>query len=174
MSLQPRMADSVEPSLIPRLYAAEPNGVAAYYDGKYAWNPVLRGFPQHWRICVTGNPNLAPHARVLDVERFDATPADVKAYQAVRAAMGENTVVYCSRSTVPDIVSANSNWRSLLWWIATLEDRWYTPTDIVREIDSDYDIQLSVTSIHAIQWAGRGSYDESSIWGNPHWTNSPH
>jgi hypothetical protein len=174
MALQARMADSVQPHLIPGLYAHDPNGVAAYEDGRYAWNPVVRGFPNHWRICVTGDPAVAPRARVIDVEKFDATPADVAAYQTVRARLGENTVVYCSRSTVPEVVRVNVGYPSLHWWIATLEDKWYTPTDLAAYLQRVWSVDINPNRIVAIQWAGRGSYDESSIWGDPHWTKSPH
>lgn len=170
MPLQARMADSVEPSAIPRLYAVAPNGVAAYADGSYVWSPARYRFPRHWSICVTGNLAMAPHARVLDVERFDATPEDVEPYQLRRRELGHTTTVYCSRSTVPEIVKVNPLWRNLLWWIATLDDHFWTPSQLVANIHENYGAVIDPNMIHAIQWAGRGSYDESSIWGNPNWT----
>lgn len=169
------MADSVEPDYIPRLYALRPNGVAAYADGKYAWDPdVGRLFPNHWRICVTGDLAMAEHARVLDVEKFDATPADVKPYQLARFKHGFDTIVYCSRDTVRLVADANDEWTELEWWIATLDDNYWNPDSLTNYIRSIGGPLLMPAKIRAIQWAGRGNYDESSVWGNPHWSEYPH
>lgn len=171
-----RMADSTRPALIPDSFRLRPNGVAAYVDGEYAWPLETQdSYPRIWRICVTGALAMAPHARVLDVERFDATPADVEPYREARAARAENCIVYCDRSTVAQVVRAcPSTWHLLEWWIATLDGGAWTPAAIVRWLDANSGelgpAPIDPARIRAIQNVGMGAYDVSLMFGDPRWT----
>ena len=165
-----RMADSVEPQLIPALYRMRPNGVAAYIDGERAWpRHQLERFPRMWRITVTGSAEAVPHARVIDCETGDATADDVVRYESERAALGETTIAYCSRSTVPLIRDAGNNWPNLHWWIATLDRYPWTAQLLTQWIMETYGVALEPAKIRACQNFPMGSYDESTLFGNPGW-----
>jgi hypothetical protein len=170
MPLQPLMADSVTPWDIPEKFAAPPNGVAVYRDGLYAWPPwALRTYPYQWGITVTGALDMAPHARVIDVEHLDADPADVEPYRIARAARAETTIVYCDRSTVPLVIQACPGWQRLRWWIATLDGEPWTPGLMVGWLKSEYTVTLDPAAIRAIQNMPMGDYDQSLIFGDPGW-----
>ena len=165
-----RMADSVDPGLIPRLFERNPNGVAAYVDGHYAWpRHQLERFPRMWRITVTGSPAAVPHARVVDCETEDVSPGRVLSYESERAALGETTIAYCSRDTVPLIVEAGNNWPNLHWWIATLDGVAWTPESLAGWIRAKYSVILEPAKIRAIQNMPMGAYDQSAVFGDPGW-----
>jgi hypothetical protein len=170
MPLQPLMADSVTPWLIPEKFAARPNGVAVYRDGLYAWSSwALRHYPYQWGITVTGDLAMAPHARVIDVEHLDATAADVEPYRIARAALHESTITYCDRSTVPLVIGACPGWQRLGWWIATLDGQPWTPDLMVAWLKSQYAVELDPANIRAIQNMPMGDYDQSLVFGDPGW-----
>lgn len=172
MGLPIHMADSITPLIIPRKYAEKPNGVAAYIDGKYAWTPAeLAAYPSQWHISTTGAPSLALKARVLDVERYDATPEDVAPYQAVREGKGGRTTVYCSRDTVPLVVQSDPHWEDLLWWIAILENRYFTQAEVQKSILDLTGVTLGLSSIVAAQLYDYGDYDRSINYINPRWSH---
>ena len=165
-----RMADSTRPELIPDKFALRPNGVLVYVDGAYRWPETqVRRFPRHWRITTTGNPLMAEHARVIDVERFDATPADVEPYQNARDRIGDRTVVYCDRSTIPAVVQANNEWPHLLWMIATLDGRNWNPQSLAADISLNERIYLDARLIHAIQNIPGENFDTSLMFGDSEW-----
>lgn len=167
------MADSVNPNEIPSQFRQQPNGVAGYLDGDFAWSDAeFKDFPRYWKICVSGNPNLALEARVIDVETGDATPEDVAGYQHVRQLNERRTYVYCDQSTVPDVVHFTTDWRALLWWIALLDGVPYTRAEVHAMILDKYDVDLPVANIIAAQLDDRGSYDYSRVYGNPDWTHN--
>jgi hypothetical protein len=165
-----RMADSTNPAEIPDLFKLKPNGAAAYIDGKrYAWpGSAIHDFPRVWCVSVTGDPRLARNARVIDVERFDATPKDVEPYRAARAAADDHTVVYCSRDTVLGVVEACPAWHELEWWLSTLDGQAWTPSTIVAWIRAELGgLELDPAKIRAIQSYPMGRYDMSRCFGNP-------
>ncbi len=166
-----RMADSTHPELIPDKYALRPNGVLMYADGPYVWPATqVRRFPRRWSITVTGSTDNPRHARCIDVERFDATPADVKPYADARNSLGELTIVYCSRSTVPEVIDAYDNWISLLWFIATLDGAAWNPETLVEDMYAFEGIHINPERIRAIQNVEGENYDSSLIFGNPQWS----
>lgn len=168
--MRARMADSVDPTAIPALFAAKPNGVAPYHDGLYAWpHRQIERFPRVWRITVLGGKAAAPHCRVMDVERFDLTPADVQPYQLERAELGEATMVYCDRDNVHLVVDADPHWQDLEWWLATLDGIAWTPFSIAAWLWANYKVRLDPGKIKAIQNRGMGGYDQSDVFGDPGW-----
>jgi hypothetical protein len=169
-----RMADSTRPELIPDKYALRPNGVLVYVDGDYKWPTTqVHRFPRHWGITTTGAPDSAPHARVIDVERFDATPADVQEYAGARMVHNDRTIVYCSRSTIPLVVSETKAWHRLLWFISTLDGMDWTPEQMVDNVWRLYDVAIEPKMIVAIQNIEGEQYDSSLIFGNPGWQDNP-
>lgn len=174
MTLPAYMADSIEPQLIPARFRRNPNGVLAYHDGPHAWpEEQVRRFPNVWRISVTAALSSAPHARCLDVERYDATPDSVAGYQADRAARGASTTVYCSRDTVPLVIRADpDHWSELDWFIATLDnDLDWTPALMSRWLSDHLDVAVPPDRIRAIQNVPGENYDTSRVFGPPGWAH---
>jgi hypothetical protein len=170
VTLTPYMADSVSPWLIPAKFAIPPNGVAVYRDGPYAWSQAeLVAHPYQWGITVTAALEMAPHARVIDVEHLDATPADVEPYRIARAARHEQTTVYCDRSTVPTVMLACPGWAHLLWWIATLDGQPWTPDQLTGWIKAEYGRAPDPKMIIACQNMPFGTYDQSIVYSTPGW-----
>lgn len=82
---------------------------ALYFNGKFAATEEIKlKYPRHFLIAVkSGDPSQASGARCLDVEQFDAKPADAPLFAANRLALGfRPATIYCSLDTVPAVVSA--------------------------------------------------------------------
>jgi hypothetical protein len=166
------MADSIEPGMIPPRFRRNPNGVLIYVDGPHAWGTrEIDRFPNHWGITVTGNPAMAPHAREIDVERYDATPENVPGYADSRAQIGKHTDVYCARDTVPLVIAADNKWESLFWHIATLDNYPWTPPEIVKWLEDNCQVKLDQAKIRAIQNVPGATYDTSEVFGTPNWAH---
>lgn len=168
MTLIARMADTTDPWEIPTIFRVKPNGVAAYVDGEFAWpEGQLRLFPRHIGITVTGIPAMAQHARVIDVERFDATPADVPPFLENRAKLGHpDGEVYCDRSTVAEVLAAiEGRQPEPWWWIATLDNHPWTPGELAADIRDNYGADIAPQRIRAIQCYPGGHFDTSLCYG---------
>jgi hypothetical protein len=131
-----------------------PFAVAGYINGanrSYIWTiEDWQRFPNagRLRINVTGNP--AEGGNVLDVERFDATSADIPHWYDERHKAGERVLlVYCNRSNLTAVNHFIGNrpcWR----WVATL--------DGTMTYDNRAMIQFSSSRLSG------GPYDVSVIW----------
>lgn len=89
------MYDAVTPSNIP----TSAQMVAGYVDGRYAWSAAdWARFPGavKVRIAVFASTN---DGHVLDVERYDATPAQAVGWVQRRRDAGVDPTVYCGYST---------------------------------------------------------------------------
>lgn len=166
----PAMADSVVPDLIPAVFTRAPDGVLIYADGSYEWSASQAArFPRHISITVTGDPRMAAHARAIDVEHGDATPADVPGFIHERLALGHpDATVYCDRSTVGQVlaVAPDLPYRFI---IATLDDEFRTPEQLAEQLLAAYDVHLAPSRIWAIQWKRAAHYDQSAVFGPPDW-----
>jgi hypothetical protein len=91
---------------------------ALYVNGGFATRPVHYGRGRVW-IDVIGN---APDKALwLDVERFDATPAQVTGWlDARRRAGGGIGGIYCDRSSLAAVDAAAAG-RPYYLWVATLD-----------------------------------------------------
>lgn len=139
--------DSTDPDLIPNgvhacLYGNGPYS-ARHYDGLDRFASVL------W-IDVQGDDWL--DCSILDVETFDATPADVPEWVRRRAeTRGEPARIYCNLSTWPTIrklVAEHLPWayrKGIRYWIAN-------PTGT----------EHLVPGSAACQWQWEGDYDVSA------------
>jgi hypothetical protein len=171
-----QFADSVSPQLIP---ASEFTHVAAYADGHYTWLAAeLRRFPAHIQIAVEpGQPWQASEARVLDVERFDATPADVLPFINRRHQLGHNdATIYCSLSVVPSVIAAIG--RSTLPW--RLWAAWWWRKDVppsrdqvLLELFRLTGVALAPSRLWACQWRNGADWDTSVLYGADDFTRRP-
>lgn len=181
MALPVLMADSVEPYLIPEKFAVRPNGVLAYADGDYRWDPPRYGFKRFWTITTKGSA-IACEPREIDVERFDATPHDVPSYQEARYhkfGPDGHTHVYCDLSAVelvraeyPRTTLGDEAFDDLRWHLAA----WSWPLGTsqaglaiaVRAVGGP-EIGPARIIAHQITVPGH-SYDVSAVFGDPGWT----
>jgi hypothetical protein len=147
--MQLLMRDSVTAPNIPLAGLA---AVAGYKDGRYAW-------PPEWWARFANIPRLAiavwpqDPGDILDVERGDATPADVPGWcdRNPRGLHGDRRAptVYCNLSSWPACRQA-AGARHVDWFISTL--------------DGNTDVPGAV----AVQYRDFGGYDESVIL-DPSW-----
>jgi hypothetical protein len=139
------MRDSVNSVMIP---SGTPV-VAGYADGLYQWSQAdWDRHPAAVRLSIAVHPEDS--GDVLDVERGDATPADVPGWCDRFRRLGRRApTVYCNRSTWPACRVAAGD-RPVDWWISTL--------------DGTIDVPGAV----AVQYTDTGAYDESFIL-DPTW-----
>lgn len=111
------MYDSTSASDIP----VSADAVAGYVDGRFAWSVAdwaRFATPRKLRIATQAATN---DGHALDVETFDATPEQAPGWVRMRVAAGVQwPIVYCNRSTWPDVRRACAG-LSVRWWIATLD-----------------------------------------------------
>ncbi|OLE23438.1 MAG: hypothetical protein AUG49_16005 [Catenulispora sp. 13_1_20CM_3_70_7] len=131
------------------------DAVAGYGDGPFAWSSAgWARFGAH--IVPLSIVVSAAHAGdVLDVERFDATPAEAPGWaDRFRRPGRRRPTIYCNRATIGAVRQAMAG-RPFDWWAATL-DGTLNGTD----------------GAVAVQWKGQnltgGHYDESLIL-DPSW-----
>lgn len=111
MNISGIMYDSTTPHVIPAMARL----AALYINGRFAVPPSYH--KGHVYIDVNGS---APHAAgILDVERFDATPDKVPGWLDQRAKF-DIGVIYCNRSTLPEVIAAAGH-RPFNLWLATLD-----------------------------------------------------
>lgn len=121
MSLITTFYDSVDPAGIP----AHPGGVFAYGDGHFAWpgSAIARyraaGVPVR---IIDVNGSMPRIAHVLDVERFDATPAQAHQWITERHAAGKTAMIYANLATVPAVIEA-CHGKSYHIWLARWDGR---------------------------------------------------
>lgn len=95
--------------------------VAGYDDGRYPDATALANrFPGTRVVRITTNP-ADTIGDVLDVERGDATPADVPGWLVARRAAGDWPSIYCTTSTYPTVagIVANAHLEPPPWWVAS-------------------------------------------------------
>lgn len=95
--------DAVTPHLIPMIGL---DGVFAYANGHYAWPEAeaerfRKAGKQVAHIDVNGTGWRL--ARILDVERFDATPEDAAEWIPLRNKFRQDATIYHSRAGLPDL-----------------------------------------------------------------------
>lgn len=174
-------ADSTAPSLIPASFTH----VAAYGNGAYAWpGTELHRFPRHVIIAVKpGDPGQAKFARALDVERYDARPADFPPFARERHALGHDDPTAYS-SIVGDqgfglqaLINAMTDagyklpWRL---WVAWWWGRDFPPaaSEVLAEIRALTGIVLPQGVLWACQWRNLPGYDTSVLYGRDDFTVS--
>lgn len=143
------MADTVKPWMIP---ASWEGAVMAYRDGFYEWPwPEVARFSRACGISVTGNPAEAARARALDVERFDATPAEAPRFCDARAELGhKDATCYCSRDVLPELIRQLGDRQPRLH-IATLDDYPWSPAELAAQIEGSLGLVIDPARIWAIQ-----------------------
>jgi hypothetical protein len=113
--------DAVDPAGIP----GRPGGVFAYGNGQYAWPSGAISFYRVARIpvrLIDVNASDPGGCDVLDVERFDATPAQAHGWITARHAAGKTATIYANLATVPAVLEA-CHGKSYHLWLARWDGR---------------------------------------------------
>jgi hypothetical protein len=113
------MFDSVDPTQIPTTAEL----VAGYVNGSYKWSEEGWAlFPNAGKLTINVTGDAADGGQALDVENYDATPADAPVWFDARTKAGATgLVIYCNRSTLPAVEAAMGPDRGFYRWIATLD-----------------------------------------------------
>ena len=132
--------------------------VMVYANGAYQARPSVVAarfgtIPVAW-IDVNGS---CPHADVLDVEQYNATPDTVPGWISDHRLLhpgGYPPVIYVNRSNITDVFNAVAPHgfrpgHEFNLWISTLDG-----TNHVRDM----------TGVAAIQWVEHPGYDESVVY----------
>lgn len=129
--------------------------IAAYVNGFFAYNADdLARYRARFMISVIRDSAAAQSARCLDIERFDATPADAPAFVQNRIAFGHHdALLYVNRSNRDEVVSLCDQQnlvlgRDYMLWVATLDGTINLP---------------DMTGVSAIQFLNTPDYDESVV-----------
>lgn len=147
---------------------------------------VSGGWPIEWsnadfslfnrKIRIAQQPSSlvddATIARVLDVERYAATPDDWPLFYKSRTNKG-NATCYCSISSIVSVFNACADANippPPRWWIAWYWNRPGQPTEqiVLDQILADTGILLNTAStgtLWAAQYAPFGQYDMSAVYG---------
>lgn len=96
---------------VPAIRKLNPNMVAGYVDGRYAWSAAdWEGWNSR---CVAVRIAVFPATNkgdVIDCENGDATPAQAAQWIRMRKAAGYyRPTVYCNRGTIPAVRSATGS-----------------------------------------------------------------
>jgi hypothetical protein len=148
------LRDSTNPYDIP---LAGLDAVAGYADGRFAWSSAgWSRFPSGV-VPLSIVVSATSMGDILDVEAFDATPADCPGWaDRFARANRRRPTIYCNRAAIADVRAAMGS-RPFDWWAATLDG----------QLHSD-----ETSSAVAVQWKGAGqtgaNYDESVIQ-DPSW-----
>src|SRR5687768_17762601 len=114
------MYDAVTVSRIP----ADATMVAGYVNGRYRnFDQLQARFPN--AICVPIAVNITADATVLDVERYNATPAEAPAWCERQRARGQEPTVYTLMSWWPDVHKAfkDQGIKEPQYWIARWDNK---------------------------------------------------
>jgi hypothetical protein len=88
---------------------------AGYVGGNWpTYEAVKARFPDALVLSIA--VNSSEDAMVLDVEKGDATPADVPAWVERQIARGSVPIIYCSSSVLPDVAMLRIP--GIFWWVA--------------------------------------------------------
>jgi hypothetical protein len=148
------MYDGITPGGLP----ADAAAVAGYVNGKYAWRPAAwTRFPRAAKVRIDVKGNAPTLASVIDVERYDATPADAPRFITVRDAFRPGTAtVYCNRVTLPAVLAATAAGQLAFWlWLA----EWSTTSAAPLALDLPARVTLA-----ACQHAHLTAWDESAVY----------
>jgi hypothetical protein len=95
------MYDGIHPVKLPH----DGQIYASYTDGRWPNFDQLKGlFPGKIYVSIAVDP--AHDAEILDVERFDATPADSVDWVLRQRKRGADPTVYCNTATIPQVMTA--------------------------------------------------------------------
>lgn len=159
------MGDSVNPAAIPLRTAA------AYINGEYAWSRAEESrFGRLVRISVEpGLPDAAAQARVLDVERYAATSADIVPFVQARAALGHHdATIYASAWTISqldqEVIDAVPRWWVAWWWGRPgFPSRDGVAGEVGRLSSGARVVELN--RVWGCQYRPEGSWDRSVVYG---------
>jgi hypothetical protein len=163
MSVTRTMYDGVDLSNVPTKGATM---IGFYLNGTYAVpsiESVTKRFPGWSQVPIDVNGSRPDYARVLDVERGDATPGGVAHWVYMWSLRnpafhdGGRPVIYCDRGNIKAVQAGANEFllgHDYYLWVATLDGTLYTGPGVV-----------------ACQRYDRGDYDESVVY-SPQWIPS--
>lgn len=168
MITYPLMADSVQPAAIPASAFA---AAALYLNGRYAATEAeVHRFRHVIRISVLADrPDQAEHARALDVETGDATPADVPGWIDTRRRFGhDDATIYCDRDNIRAVAEAAAG-RPFRLWVATLDGTKFGPESGYWAVQYQAARPGAVARRYRL-YATSAGYDVSVVYGTPDFT----
>jgi hypothetical protein len=145
--------DSVDATQIPR----DAPAVAGYGDGAFIWSPSWRDGSNWWDLFPSAAQlvivvNAAHQGDVLDIERFDAAPADAPGWADRFARPGRRRpTLYHSRDLRDQVLAAMAG-RPYDWWAATLDGTQDVPGAVAVQYLNTPGYDLSV--VHDLSWIG--------------------
>jgi len=157
-------ADSDRPDDIPHTFTH----AALYLDGEGAATKAQAARFQHVRwITISGNYE---HAGIVDYERGNPVYEQhgLRKYVTGRTRMGKRARIYTDRADIgraQDELAGLSDPR--LWWIATLDEKHWTPELLAANCRQQFGVSISARLIWANQYgkAGPGAhYDTSRLF----------
>lgn len=142
------MYDGVSWNLIP----ASAQVVAGYGNGHYKWpNAAWARWPGRIHIVIDTNGSDPVHCHVLDVERYDATPAQCPAWIKARIPHGR-ACIYTSRSSLDAVSKACKGFKGIDVWVADWDG-------MPHEVEVPANMHLV-----AVQYQSTASYDLSAVY----------
>jgi hypothetical protein len=162
------MRDTIKPQFIPDDWNAI-GAVMSYWDGSYRWPAAQeQRFARVIRLTVTGDIAAAPHARGIDIERYDATVLQAPGWVDAREAAGhDDATVYCSRDTLRPLYRQLGPRRPRLI-IATLDSYPWSPAELAANCQADFAVTIEPDWIWGIQiYPGNETspWDTTNVWG---------
>lgn len=148
------MFDGITPAGLPTHAPA----VGGYVNGHYAWKPAdWARFPRSAKVRIDVLGTAPTLASVVDVERFDITPANAPRFITVRDAFRPGTAtVYCNRATLPEVLAATAPAQLAFWlWLAEWTGIPAAPLALGLP---------SRVTLAACQYAHLPQWDESAIY----------
>ena len=156
------MADSTRPWLIPASFQY----AAAYANGLFTWtDDQIDRFAGHVKIAVfAGDPSQARIARELDIERFDAGPADAAPFIEERRKIGNDGTLYVNRDNSDPAPVPTERQHSGLPDLGSV--RWHVAT-----LDGTRSVPVPFGILWAVQFETvAGAYDVSIVYGPYDWS----
>jgi hypothetical protein len=158
------MVDAAHPEHIPAGFTH----AAVYVNLEFAWPAAqVARFPHHIKVSVESSASWAAHARAIDIEKGAATPAAAPEFVDERVVLGhDDATIYCNRDNLRAVLAQLGHRRPRLW-IATLDDRPWTPVGLAAQIKAVERISIDPARIWAIQNGKHAGYDMSLVFGTP-------
>jgi hypothetical protein len=147
--------------------------VALYWDDADAAPHEISAAPhQHWITRAGGPASVA--VLMADYEptlQIYETPGKLRTWAERRIATHRRAVVYSDRADLhrahAELGPMLSAHPSLLWWIATLDDKEWTAEELCIDIAQNWQTSIPVPKIWANQFRTTGNrFDTSNLFGS--------
>jgi hypothetical protein len=152
-----------------------------YADGDYESYQGRVAFLHRRLITVHGHYRSC---QIIDPERgnWAAYPWTLTRFIRGRQGIGQQATTYSDRADIrghlevlgwrgepwPDVVGHDSPlWAYTDWWVATLDDRQWSPDDLATELAANWQAPIPASRLWANQWTqiAGGAIDQSTLFG---------